>query len=478
MVLVTAMLAASKIAGRDKMIIGNLAEYGDQAQSLRWIDPTRSFEAEGERARILGTVKLPVTLAFKQTKPHFGQLSPGCRICGQGDWSCLFINGRCNCRCFYCPTAQDDIGVPTTNRVPFATPDEYAAYVDRFAFAGVSISGGEPLLTYERSVAYIQAVRRKMGDGLHIWLYTNGKLATAERLAGLKSAGLDEIRFDISAVDYDLAKVRLASDYIDCVTVEIPAIPEDAERVAELLPALADAGVQHLNLHQLRLTPHNHTHLSQRQYTFLHGESVTVLESELAALALLQAACRQSRTPAVNYCSYVYKRRYQKAAARRHNALGIIKGFETLTENGFIRTLSLVGEPDAIGRQAEGLARQGQAAQLWAINGKQDRLQFHPDLWSQIDLSAGRLAINYAEAILTSHISYRYAFKEIPLTNTKKVFVEKRPLRLDFFLAPDRQDWYHNVVLHGDTFEATMELEPPAEILDFEFIQPGLQDYF
>ena len=58
------------------------------------------------------------------------------------------------------------------------------------------------------------------------------------------------------------------------------------------------------------------------------------------------------------------------------------------------------------------------------------------------------------------------------------MFVEKRPLRLDFFLAPDRQDWYHNVVLHGDTFEATMELEPPAEILDFEFIQPGLQDYF
>ena len=132
--------------------------------------------------------------------------------------------------------------MPTTNRVPFGSPEEYAEYVHRFGFAGVSISGGEPLLTYERSVAHIQAVRRKMGPDLHIWLYTNGKLVTAERLAGLKAAGLNEIRFDISAVDYDLTKVRLAAEQIACITVEIPAIPEDAEKVADLLPALADAG--------------------------------------------------------------------------------------------------------------------------------------------------------------------------------------------------------------------------------------------
>ena len=73
-------------------------------------------------------------MAFKGTKPHIGSLSPGCRICGEGGWSCLFINGKCNCRCFYCPSPQDETGVPTTHRVAFARPADYAAYLDRFGF--------------------------------------------------------------------------------------------------------------------------------------------------------------------------------------------------------------------------------------------------------------------------------------------------------------------------------------------------------
>jgi len=46
----------------------------------------------------------------------------------------------------------------------------------------VSISGGEPLLTFDRTLRYIAAVRRCSGSAVHIWMYTNGTLATAERL--------------------------------------------------------------------------------------------------------------------------------------------------------------------------------------------------------------------------------------------------------------------------------------------------------
>jgi len=249
---------------RERMFAANQAEYGDHARSLRWVDPAQAAAAETRRAETLAALAERITQACKQTKPHYGPLSPGCRICSQGQWSCLFINGRCNCRCFYCPTVQDDTGVPTTNLLTFPAPETYAEYAHRFGFNGVSISGGEPLLTYERAVAYLQAVRRKMGAAPHLWLYTNGTLVTAEKLTGLKAAGLNEIRFDISAVDYSLEKARLAADHIACVTVEIPAIPEDAQRLADLLPALSDAGVRHLNLHQLRLTPHNRPHLAQR----------------------------------------------------------------------------------------------------------------------------------------------------------------------------------------------------------------------
>ena len=78
------MPAACEMAARDKMISGNLAEYGEQARTLRWIDPAAALAAERERARLLAAVAPPASLAFKQTKPHHGDLSPGCAICGRG----------------------------------------------------------------------------------------------------------------------------------------------------------------------------------------------------------------------------------------------------------------------------------------------------------------------------------------------------------------------------------------------------------
>ena len=164
-----------------KLVAAITAEYGDPLQGLSWVSEVRARQAEADRARLMVAMAPHIELDFKQTKPHWGPLSPGCRVCGHGSWSCLFINGKCNCRCFYCPTTQDEIGVPTTNRVPFAKAADYADYVGHFGFTGVSISGGEPLLTFDRTLDYLRTIRRKMGDGLHLWLYTNATLLTADQ---------------------------------------------------------------------------------------------------------------------------------------------------------------------------------------------------------------------------------------------------------------------------------------------------------
>ncbi|MDA8139952.1 MAG: radical SAM protein [Desulfobacteraceae bacterium] len=463
---------------RAKLTAANLAEYGDKAGAIHWAAPATMAAATTRRAELLQTAAAFLTQAAKQTKPHFGELSPGCRVCASGQWSCLFINGRCNCRCFYCPTSQDEISVPTTNRVPFATAADYAKYVRRFGFTGASISGGEPLLTFERTIDYIETVRRELGPQLHIWLYTNGTLATRERLAALQAAGLNEIRFDLSAVDYNLSKVEMAAGLIECVTVEIPAIPEDADLLAALLPSMAAAGVKHLNLHQLRLTPHNLPHLTARDYSFLHGESVTVLESELTALQILLTAGEKNICLPVNYCSFVYKRRYQQAATRRRNAGDVLKGWESITENGFIRCLTLNAAPEALAPMLLGLQRQDPAKQRWAVNTNQDRLQFHESLWPFIDFNAGRLLITYAEAVLAPNISYRCAFKEVRLDSGKKIFIEKRPVRIDLPLAPAERPIFEARALGLSSSDPSGESPGLMEILSFELIAPGLQDYF
>lgn len=324
---------------REKLINANRREYGRGYDLLRFVDEATAVAATRERDELLAWLGSHASFGYADTKVDCRRLSPGCQRCGEGSWSCLFINGRCNGRCFYCPTPQDDDGPPVTNGLAFAAPDEYAAYVERFGFRGVSISGGEPLLTPELTLAYLRAVRERCSADLHLWLYTNGTLLTADLCRRLREAGLDEIRFDLGAVRYNLKKLRLAVGVIPTVTVEIPAVPEDEELMRHKLRELAEAGCNHLNLHQLRLTPHNFPHLLERDYTFVHGEKVTVLESELTALRLVRYSIEQGIGLPVNYCSFPYKRRFQHAAARRRAAQSLSGGDEQVTECGYVRVL-------------------------------------------------------------------------------------------------------------------------------------------
>lgn len=463
---------------RQNAILANAAEYGELARQLHWITSEEAQVAEAERSRRLAALGRAVNLAFKQTKPHMGPLSPGCRICGEGDWSCLFINGKCNCCCFYCPTSQSDIGLPTTQRISFPRPCDYADYIRYFDFKGVSMSGGEPLLTLDRTLKYMKALNRTPGHALHVWLYTNGTLLNENIVGRLADAGLDEIRFDLSAASYDLKKLKLAIGRIPCVTVEIPAISEDFDQVSKLLAVLKEAGVDHLNLHQLRLTRHNSARLKSRPYTFLHGEKVTVLESELAALGLMQAAATQRVELPINYCSFVYKHRYQAAAARKRNARFILKGHESITENGFIRTMSIIGDPEAIGRQAQILNKYESRRDQWVITGKKDCLYFNETLFSLIDFGCCDLHLSYAEAVLSANLSYRCAFRQIPLNSDKKVYIEKCPLQTNLPVDRTQMEFFEKCFLKKDCNLSVPEQPIDSDIIGFESIKPHLQDYF
>lgn len=407
------------------MIEKNQQEYVDFYNELRFGTSQQILSADKERNQIINAVKNSIKWGFNESKLDCNQISPGCELCGRGYWSCLFINGVCNANCFYCPAGQQDVSVPTTNTIEFPNVDDYIGYIKKFGFTGVSISGGEPFLTYEKTWQYIDAVRKNFGDSIYIWMYTNGILVTKEKLIKLKEAGLNEIRFDLSADSYKLDAIKLAVDIIENVTVEIPAIPEDFEKLKNLIKELKAIGVNYLNLHQIRCTPFNYKKLVKRGYTFLHGPKIVVLESELTALRLIKYNIDNKINLPINYCSFIYKYRFQNRAARIRHAKEICNAYEEITSTGLIRNLVIKDTPDKINHIIKIFERNLVDMSLWSINYHKDTIIFHSSLWPIIKKDNFNVEVNYYSTAIRPSISYRYLFKEIKLDSGKKIFIEK-----------------------------------------------------
>lgn len=456
---------------QEYLIARNREEYGERYALLKFPTPEQAAAALARRSELLAALGGRVEWGCGATKLDCNHLSPGCAACVAGAWSCLFINGKCNCRCFYCPSDQDEIGQPTTNTLEFRTPEEYVDYLAAFGFRGASFSGGEPLLTPERTLSYLRAVKQRFGSDLHVWLYTNGTLVTPQILGQLRDAGLDEIRFDIGATHYHLDKAASAVGVIPTVTVEIPAVPDEREMLSRRMVEMAECGIAHLNLHQLRLTPYNFEHFQGRGYTFLHGEKVTVLESELTALELLQESVERGLALPINYCSFVYKNRYQALAARLRNGAFAQKSFEDITPAGYIRTLTLVGESARLLCQVEGFQRQGFPSERWSLSRAKDRLSIHASLADVISVDGVELRLQYAEAVQRPTVSYRFPFIEVPINASRKIIIERRPVGTELVLAAEKAKRFLRDLAVGD-------FSGCPELFAIERIQEGLQDYF
>ncbi|SHE45849.1 hypothetical protein SAMN05444274_101408 [Mariniphaga anaerophila] len=312
----------------------NFAGYS----SIKWLNPYHETEALQKREELLK--KLEDNQLFHDTKPFHHQISEGCRLCGTGTWSCLFITNKCNAGCFYCPASQLKDEIPATQSLTFEVAESYADYINLFGFKGVSFSGGEPLLFFNRTLHFLKTVRKMCSPDIYIWMYTNGILADENKFRQLADAGLNEIRFDIGATGYSLNKLQIAKGIIPHITIEIPAVPEEKERLKAMLPEMIDAGVTNLNLHQLRLTKHNAEKMLARNYTFVPAEQPVVLESELAALEIIDFARANRLKIGINYCSFFFKNRFQSAGFRRILNNTLAPRGSSVSEKGFIREYS------------------------------------------------------------------------------------------------------------------------------------------
>jgi len=395
---------------------------------FKWLTKKEAILANRKRNDLLQSLANKVSYTFMQNKLHLGKLSPGCLICGQGYWSCMFINALCTAHCFYCPQDRKikkecppDIG----QGIKFDNPKDYIDYLEKFNFKGVSFSGGEPLLVFGKLLGYLKKMRQRFGKGFYLWIYTNGSLVNKDNLKRLKEVGLNEIRFNISAKNYDLRPIELAVNILDTVTVEIPAIPEDYEIVKKCLLKIQQIGVKYCNIHQLMTTEHNYKNYINRNYTFLHHPNIPIFESEIVALRLIKYAIDNKISLPINYCTAAYKNRLQGKGKREQWSSVLKEDFEEITNAGYIRGLSIQDSPTNIKRIINILKEKRCQNNLWALNDAKTEIFLHGSLLGYFNFAKCNLIINYFEPQLKTALDSNGNTKKVILDFKKKIFLRK-----------------------------------------------------
>jgi pyruvate formate-lyase activating enzyme-like uncharacterized protein len=384
-------------------LIRSLSGTEGSHPSLLWFSNEEAEAATQARNRLLNALSGGARLGAKGSKPYSNSLSPGCEICQSGDWDCNLINRMCTRDCYFCKrhhSVKTDLDSETEGYT-FTTPSAHVDFIKTFGIKGVGFSGGEPLLVKERLLSHIEAIRKEFGHSIYLWVYTNGDLVDREILMKLRDAGLDEIRFNLSAREYDLTPVITAKKYIPTITVEIPAIPEDIELVKSLMVEMQSVGIDFLNLHQLSFKSQNWRELLRHHYHIDCSTGMGIHESEIGALMLLLYACEQQLRLPVNYCSCVYKSRFQKRGQRIRRARAFFENFQEITNAGFIRSLRVSDSPAKIGDLIRRMTNDACQPSLWNLNQTKTSVVLHRSLMPYVDWSSSKLTILYLDPDIT-----------------------------------------------------------------------------
>ena len=250
-------------------------------------------------------------------------ISLACLACRTGERTESFITSmQCPHNCFFCFNPNQPNYEYYRTHVNPLVDDLQRRYDEGAVYDCLAVTGGEPLLHLDETLAFLELARSLYPDA-HLRLYTSGHGFDESIAQRLVDAGLDEIRFSIKLeegpelLDATYEALETAVGLIDSTMVETPVFPDKLEFMKELLVRLDDLGVRGINLLELGFPFHNADVL----YGYWYGGGLPVAGSEDIALDLLDFVASQKLSLGVHYCSLenrltgqVYRQNSQAAA--------------------------------------------------------------------------------------------------------------------------------------------------------------------
>ncbi|NCC78818.1 MAG: radical SAM protein [Clostridia bacterium] len=235
----------------------------------------------------------------------------GCKSCLLGTGlSAIRKTNRCNIECRFCYNYGDLDNIPPVGEgmweiggTKFYEKDLDLLLSTYRKPTGVCYVYLEPFLEIEK---YYPVIRRFKEAGIHQHLYTNGTLATEENLKDLGEAGLDEIRFNLGAVncsDKVIENIGIAKKYIKNVGIETPMTPEFFDAFLKKKDQILGTKLDFINCAELHLNENNiGNYEGENMYIARHGYISPIWSRELT-LKFMKIADEEGWGIAVHDCS-------------------------------------------------------------------------------------------------------------------------------------------------------------------------------
>lgn len=275
---------------------------------------------------------------------HNGPLAEGCMHCVEGGKMVLFITGRCDTGCYYCPVGLSKKGkdVIYANELCTRTKSMIIEEAESMDASGTGITGGDPLINTERTVDAIRMLKGHFGQDHHIHLYTS--TMDMEKISAVVEAGLDEIRFHPPLKQWahmdDTPLREVVRNLTIDVGIEVPALPDHKEELDALVSFAESIGVDFINLNELEFSESNWNMMDKYDYDLVDELSSAVKGSEEVARYIME---RHVNIP-IHYCSSTFKDGVQLRNRLLRKANHSAKEYEVITDEGTVIKGVLYGD--------------------------------------------------------------------------------------------------------------------------------------
>lgn len=274
----------------------------------------------------------PPFLFFSMIEKHHGALTKGCESCFKGEKLVLFITGVCPRNCYYCPIGEDKKNQDRVfvNEWETSSIKDLIDEIKASGAKGCGITGGDPLARFDRTVEYIQTMKKNFGKEFHIHLYTSLDLLDERKIQELEAAGLDELRVHPDIFDKSLwSKLDLMKKTKMETAIEIPAFPKQEEKIFELIKFAKDK-VQAFNLNELEYADLKAEEYKKQKWKVT--ESYSIEGSEKTAKNVIKKA--RAWHVRIHYCSAQFKDEVQFSGRLKNYAKQISLPSDMITNSG------------------------------------------------------------------------------------------------------------------------------------------------